>query len=74
MRALIDGQRFRAYESQIYIAIPRGWFLLGLMSGLNYYVMYKSLSQAQFVHLLDGSHNVYQSKHLKECIEGSRTA
>lgn len=71
--ASMDPQTFKAFGSHIYVAIPRQWFSLPLLSALSYRLTYKSLPQPRFLHLLDRSHGVYRLNHLKKEIEGSRT-
>lgn len=71
--ASMDARTFKAFGSQIYVAIPRQWFSLPLLSAFNYRLTYKSLPQPRFLHLLNQSHGVYQLNRLKEDIEGSRT-
>lgn len=71
--ASTNPQTFKAFGSQIYVAIPRQWFSLPLLSAFRYRLTHKSLLQPRFLHLLDQSHGVYQSNRFKENIEGSRT-
>lgn len=71
--ASMDPQSFKAFGSQIFVAIPRKWFSLPLLSAFKYRLTYKSLSQPRFLHLLERSHGVYQLNRLKKVTEGSRT-
>jgi hypothetical protein len=70
--ASVDPQTFKAFESTIYIAIPRQWISLPLRSAVIYRLAYRSLPKPRFLHLLDPSHGVYRSRCLEENIKGSR--
>ena len=71
--ASVDPQTFKAFESTIYIAIPRQWIILPLRPSIIYRLSYQSLPRPQFLHLLDPTHGVYRSDRLTDNIEGSRT-
>lgn len=71
--ASMDPQTFKAFNSLIYVAIPRQWISLPFRPSVIYRLAYKSLPIPRFLHLLDRSHGVYQSRRLKEDTEGSRT-
>jgi hypothetical protein len=71
--ASVDPQTFKAFESTIYIAIPRQWITLSLRPAIRYRLSYQSLPRPRFLHLLDPSHGVYRSDRLEDNIEGSRT-
>jgi len=71
--ASMDPQTFKAFNSTIYIAIPRQWIMLPFKSALIYRLSYRSLPTPRFFHLLDPSHGVYQSDRLEGYLEGSRT-
>ena len=71
--ASMDPQTFKAFNSLIYVAIPRHWISLSFRLSIIYHLSYKSLPIPRFLHLLDRSHGVYQLGRMKEDIEGSRT-
>ena len=73
MMVSVDLQMFKAFESTIYIAIPRHWITLPLKQSIIYRLSYRSLPKPRFLHLLDPWHGVYQSIRLQDKIEGSRT-
>ena len=58
--ASMDRQTFKAFDSLIYVAIPRRWFSLSFCPSIIYRLSLKSLPIPQFLHLLDHSHRVYQ--------------
>lgn len=70
--ASVDPQTFKAFESTIYIAIPRQWITLPLRSAVIYRLAYRSLPKPRFLHLLNPSHAVYRSRCLEENVKGSR--
>jgi hypothetical protein len=71
--ASMDPQTFKAFDSLIYVAIPRQWFSLSFRPSMIYRLTLKSLPIPRFLHLLDRSHGVYQLGRLKDDIEGART-
>ena len=71
--ASMDPQTFKAFDSLIYVAIPRRWFSLSFRPSMIYCLTLKSLPIPQFLHLLDCSHGFYQLGCLKDDIEGART-
>jgi len=71
--ASVDPQTFKAFESTIYIAIPRHWITLSFRQSINYRLSYQSLPRPRFLHLLDPSHGVYRSDRLQDEIKGSRS-
>lgn len=71
--ASVDPQTFKAFNSLVYVAIPRHWISLPFRLSIIYHLSYKSLPIPRFLHLLDRSHGVYQLGRMKEDIEGSRT-
>jgi hypothetical protein len=73
MMVSVDPQTFKAFESTIYIAIPRHWIILPLKQSIIYRLSYRSLPKPRFLHLLDPWHGVYRSIRLQDIIEGSRT-
>jgi hypothetical protein len=70
--ASVDPQTFKAFESTIYIAIPRHWITLPLRTAIIYQLSHRSLPKPRFLHLLDPSHEVYRMRCLMDNIRGSR--
>jgi hypothetical protein len=73
MMVSVDPQTFKAFESTIYLAIPRHWINLPIKQSIIYRLSYRSLPKPRFLHLLDPGHGVYQSVRLQDKIKGSRS-